>query len=68
MVRNAGIVVFVVGTPALAAVGYNIGATRRELRSWENRLVPPSLETRMAGSAETGTSVCFDARIVAVRF
>jgi len=66
--RDAGIVFAIAGPPILATVGYNIVASREMYGSAPGRFLPPSLAARMVGSPETGTSICLDARLVAVRF
>jgi hypothetical protein len=68
-VSLACIAVIAVGTPVMAVVGYNIGATRRAPRSWENRLVPPSFAARAVHSPEPGKSrdVALDARLLTIR-
>jgi hypothetical protein len=68
MARDAGIILAGVGTPVLATVGYNVTASRDMYGSGPGRFLPPSIATRMVGSPEAGTSVCFDARLVSVRF
>jgi hypothetical protein len=66
----ASIAVAFIGLPVMAVVGYNIGATRREPRSWENRLVPPSFAARAVRSPEQSRSggVALNARLLAFRF
>jgi hypothetical protein len=66
----AGVAVAIVGTPVMASVGYNIGATRREPRSWESRLAPPSFAARAVDSPEPGGrgDVTVDARLLTVWF
>lgn len=56
--------------PALASIGYNIGATRREPRAWESRFAPPTFASRMESSPEPGRrgEVAFDAKLLSVRF
>jgi hypothetical protein len=65
---RAGVILTAVGSPVLAVVSYNIRASSDMYGGSPGRFLLPSVATRMVGSPETGTSICFDARLVSVRF
>ena len=56
--------------PAMAAVGYNIGAKRREPLSWQDRIDPPSFTARVEAPCEPGEqrAVTLDAKLLTLRF
>jgi hypothetical protein len=58
------------GAPAMATVGYNIGARRRTPSSLQNRLGTPCFSARLERPHEPGQhrAVALDARLLTVRF
>lgn len=61
-------IVLIAAAPILSTVGYNIVGASGWYGHGAGRLSPPSFAARMTSSHEAGASVCFDARILCVRF